>query len=889
MKTLRKLFIIALTVVSMAIIGAAATGCSQTCGLNYAAERGGYIDGIAEQTVDVGGDGSGVEAVPYYGFVFVEWSDGVKAARREDKAVQSDINVTAIFHKKAIDVTYVAYGNGTISGNASQSVEWGGDAEEVTAVPDNGYVFIEWSDGVKDATRKDTEVIGDKVVKAVFVKKSYNVRYLSDGNGAVRDNKSLHKDYIQSVKYLDSAASVTAVPDEGYEFVEWSDGSKEITRTDKNVQNDMAIIAYFAIKEFTLEYDRGLDPSEGRVINGAKQRVEYGQNGHEVSAIPNEGYDFVEWSDGVKTQDRRDENIKQNIEVKPVFVRKEFTLEYEYGLDPIEGRVFNGTQHHIQYGTSGSKAIALPNDDYEFVEWSDGVKTRERRDENIKENIKIKPIFVLRKLRVQYGSSIGGYVYSGGERITLHLVERGNDTEPVKAIPNDGYVFLYWSDGVETAERNVKNVTCDMWLTAYFGYSMEYKVNNGIGGKLRGEISQKGRPGVECTEVEAIPDEGYVFCGWSDSQFSTVRRDTIDKYCRVYAAYFEPKQKTFALDYGMAVGSPMQNSITIERDSLIVTGYATPSMQGYSFEGWYADKDYKLKVITGDGIYMLGYYGFALETDTLYARWKSADDTNPVFKILLLGINEINAKLYPAKYGAEQVLYDVHYAMTAVEREYLEVVQYVMYDRLNEWLTDTVAVEVDLYFTTESIDERYIKGYRSATSGYYMPAVSQISVMESLYNRYNSIITMFGLGENYRELVGGGHWLGLLKYQDIRYDELDYYYSRPEWYSNLKKAKTVESIGDRLVGFDFMCRFVDTCISLYSHDAAIYNVERYYKDELHIWNDMVWCRDYIKGIAEYYGEKVGIPNKFWTADASLTLPMNENQAIVWEPANNLIA
>ncbi len=767
----------------MAIIGAAATGCSQTCGLNYAAERGGYIDGIAEQTVDVGGDGSGVEAVPYYGFVFVEWSDGVKAARREDKAVQSDINVTAIFHKKAIDVTYVAYGNGTISGNASQSVEWGGDAEEVTAVPDNGYVFIEWSDGVKDATRKDTEVIGDKVVKAVFVKKSYNVRYLSDGNGAVRDNKSLHKDYIQSVKYLDSAASVTAVPDEGYEFVEWSDGSKEITRTDKNVQNDMAIIAYFAIKEFTLEYDRGLDPSEGRVINGAKQRVEYGQNGHEVSAIPNEGYDFVEWSDGVKTQDRRDENIKQNIEVKPVFAHKPVTVKY--------------------------------------IETDGGMIPANR----------------------------------------LQKVEYGKDAVPVKAIPHDGYVFLYWSDGVETAERTDKNVTCDMTITAYFGYGAEYIVNNGVGGKLRGEVSQKVSRGADCTDVEAIPDEGYVFCGWSDLQLSTVRKDTNVKRRLEYIAYFEPIRKTFTYDYGIADGIPMESEVTFERNNLRIDGYPIPKLDGYTFKGWYADKDYKVKAINEFGRYMLGYYGFTLDTTTLYARWEPENETKHVFKMLFVFFDEVKAKLEPVINLGDGPQRDVYRKMTSMDMKYCELLHQLTTAYLTEWLQPFTEIEIDVYYTTVTLTEEYI--HRSYRNYDIDPSLPEIV---SFNTSYHNVMYIWGfdddgtlLGENYSGCYNSR------KYADVYLPAFYWEFSSSMRQDALELYRTNEISGLRFARL-VIDRFIDICeISVFSiyGERAIHFFDAYHQN-IRSLSPKEIIRRYLAYELTYNGEVGGIPHDFWS-------------------------
>lgn len=44
----------------------------------------------------------------------------------------------------------------------------GNDATAVTAIPDEGYEFLGWTDGVKTATRHDTDVKHNIYVKANF-------------------------------------------------------------------------------------------------------------------------------------------------------------------------------------------------------------------------------------------------------------------------------------------------------------------------------------------------------------------------------------------------------------------------------------------------------------------------------------------------------------------------------------------------------------------------------------------------------------------------------------------------------------------------------------------------------------------------------------------------
>ena len=65
-------------------------------------------------------------------------------------------------------LTYTAGPGGTISGTTPQEVAYGGNGTEVTAVPNAGYHFVSWSDGVTTASRTDTNVIADITVTANF-------------------------------------------------------------------------------------------------------------------------------------------------------------------------------------------------------------------------------------------------------------------------------------------------------------------------------------------------------------------------------------------------------------------------------------------------------------------------------------------------------------------------------------------------------------------------------------------------------------------------------------------------------------------------------------------------------------------------------------------------
>src|SRR6185436_16454921 len=93
---------------------------------------------------------------------------GVLTATRTETNVTADVSVTASFAINTYTLTYTAGANGTISGTTPQTVNHGGSGTPVTAVPDAGYHFVSWSDGVLTATRTDTNVQADVSVTATF-------------------------------------------------------------------------------------------------------------------------------------------------------------------------------------------------------------------------------------------------------------------------------------------------------------------------------------------------------------------------------------------------------------------------------------------------------------------------------------------------------------------------------------------------------------------------------------------------------------------------------------------------------------------------------------------------------------------------------------------------
>ncbi len=141
----------------------------------------------------------------------------------------------------------------------------------------------------------------------------YNLNYSADANGSITGAAA------QFVLSGTDGSSVTAMPNDGYHFVNWSDSSTDNPHTDINVTQDISVTANFAansITQYTLTYSAG---AHGTIMGSSPQTVNSGDTGAAVTAVPNSGYQFVVWSDSSTVNPRTDINVTSDISVTATF------------------------------------------------------------------------------------------------------------------------------------------------------------------------------------------------------------------------------------------------------------------------------------------------------------------------------------------------------------------------------------------------------------------------------------------------------------------------------------------------------------------------------------------------------------------------------------------
>jgi hypothetical protein len=356
----RCLVVMLALLISIACVACPSSTSQQTkYEITYIAGEGGHIQGESFQTIEKGGEGQEVIATADEGYVFSHWSDGETTPNRTEKDVQENISLTAAFTKiegsVKLNITYKAGEGGTLSASGqedlefiTQEVTYGGNSHQIEAVPNAGYRFSRWSDDNPSRVRMDMKIkvgfsmtaIFQKIDDAIFL----NAMYKAGEGGLIEGENGEQRTYfIQSILMGYSSVPVKAVPQSGFEFVRWSDGSTANPRTDSNVKYSFTVTAIFAKIEEPASIQVIYKAGNGGLVNNQSQftqNVVYGEDAQTVTVAAQQNYEFVAWSDGLTTPTRTDTNITYGFTVtatfKKVFAEGDGTLSNPYLIDSIE-------------------------------------------------------------------------------------------------------------------------------------------------------------------------------------------------------------------------------------------------------------------------------------------------------------------------------------------------------------------------------------------------------------------------------------------------------------------------------------------------------------------------------------------------------------------------
>ena len=414
--------------------------------------NGGTVDGGGSYHY---GDYANLTALAASGYEFQGWSDG-STANPHPVMVTGNATYTATFSPTgATYYTVSAYvspaGAGTVDGTGSFPA---GTTTTLTAIANSGYVFDHWNDGLTTATRTVT-VNSNMSFTAYFTANQYTITVsASPANGGTVGGGGNYA--------YGAVATLTATPNTGFSFMQWSDGSTANPRS-VTVTGNASYTALFLAEGgetflLTVTTDNPLlGQAMGSGIYPAGASVE-------IRAIPASYARFVKWNDG-NTQNPRTVVVNDNLEFIAEFVAvTQYTITVqsnndEWGQAMGSGTYAEGTEVEIS---------AIANTGYMFTGWQDG-NTSNPRTITVTGNATYTAQFaentmttytVMLLCNTAEGSVSGGGTYIGGTTTTI------------QAFPKPGYVFTKWSDE-NTSNPRTLTVNEDITLVAFFAVGID--------------------------------------------------------------------------------------------------------------------------------------------------------------------------------------------------------------------------------------------------------------------------------------------------------------------------------------------------------------------------------------------------------------------------------
>lgn len=155
--------------------------------------------------------------------------------------------------------------------------------------------------------------------------------------------------------YMDSTATLSAIPNEHYHFTQWSDGNTDNPR-EIVVTQDTTLTAAFAINQYTVSISSD-NPSAG-IVSGSGT-YDALNNVTVMAAASAVGYKWDKWSDGV-TLAGRQITLTSDTALTAYFV----------SADEVE--CIEVEENNALLGMADIQIIATPNNGAQFTQWSDG-------------------------------------------------------------------------------------------------------------------------------------------------------------------------------------------------------------------------------------------------------------------------------------------------------------------------------------------------------------------------------------------------------------------------------------------------------------------------------------------------------------------------------------
>ena len=462
-----------------------ATFAVDTFNLSIIADHGEVVSGEGEH---YWGESVDIQVAASEGYKFSHWADDNSTSRTRTFTMQGDTTLTAVFEPKVYNIATTTIGNGTVEGAGYHAYD---SQVTLTAIPATGHHFVKWNDGATDARRTIT-VAGAETFTAYFEINTYNVTVQTE-HGHVEIVTGNGTTAISSDPYNHGTElTFKPVADANYKFARWNATNYNSTMT-VTLTSNLTLTPLFIAEDVNI-YTLTVSAGDGGSASGSGNYL--ANEKAKLTATANTGYRFVKWSDGT---------VKNPYEYT---VTKDATIKAQFAINSYELKVLAGANGTVtgggtfDYGTE-TPVSATAAVGYHFVKWSDG-NTNAERKVTVNADLELTAEFAINTYDVKASATNGKVegvgTYNHGAEATL------------TAVANEGYHFVKWADGVETATRKA-TVTSDTLFTAEFAINSYAVKASAVNGTVEGAGTYTHGEKVKLTATAA---EGYHFTQWSD-------------------------------------------------------------------------------------------------------------------------------------------------------------------------------------------------------------------------------------------------------------------------------------------------------------------------------------------------------------------------------------
>jgi hypothetical protein len=335
------------------------------------------------------------------------------------------------------------------------------------------------------------------------------------------------KDYYAPGEYI----KISAIPDAGYSFVKWG-GTLDISDNVYilKIDKDTWIIPVFSKDQdppVEITYVISVDEVKNGeiIVTPKKDRYNFGDY-VKLSAIPNDGYDFMRWGGTI--------NVSESDYI--LYVEKDEWIipRFSKAADPVPETTYTLRVDNVAGGTAAVvpnkeiyylnetvKITASPDFGYSFAGWIGTVNnTQNPLIIKINSDNWIIPKFetnITYNLITNWDPLGGALVSSSGNKTVFSKGEKCS----LRANPKEGYKFDGWEGDIESANSSIY-ITFDRDYQVYPIFSKipetvtySLSIASTTGGIVKRTPEKSSYYANEEVLITAVPNSDYIFSAWN--------------------------------------------------------------------------------------------------------------------------------------------------------------------------------------------------------------------------------------------------------------------------------------------------------------------------------------------------------------------------------------